>query len=80
MQRERKIEPFKLMLSIISALGSEKVETLADLQRIYNFLAEENIAYKPFHNQLSKSTFADFMRHAAEYILEKLIWDLYFST
>jgi hypothetical protein len=73
MRRERKVEPFKLMLSIISALGSGKVETLADLQRSYNFLADENVAYKPFHNQLSKSTFADFMRHAAEYILEKLI-------
>jgi len=73
MQRERKVEPFKLMLSIISALGSGKVETLADLQRSYNFLAEENVAYKPFHNQLSKTTFANFMRLAAEYVLERLI-------
>jgi hypothetical protein len=73
MRRERKVEPFKLMLSIISALGSGKIETLADLQRSYNFLAEQNIAYKPFHNQLSKTTFADFMRQAAEYVLEKLI-------
>lgn len=73
MRRERKIEPFKLMLSIISTLGSGKIETLADLQRSYNFMAEENVAYKPFHNQLSKPEFSEFMRHAAEYLLEKLI-------
>lgn len=73
MQRERKVEPFKLLLSIISALGSGRVETLADLQRSYNFLTEENVAYKPFHNQLSKTSFADFMRHAAEHVLEELV-------
>lgn len=73
MQRERKIEPFKLMLSIVSALGSGKVESLADLQRGYNFMADEDVAYKPFHNQLSKKAFAEFMRHTAEHVMEKLI-------
>lgn len=47
------------------SLGSGKVETLADLHRSYNYLANESVAYKPFHNQQSKPTFADFMRHAA---------------
>lgn len=73
LQRERKLDPFMLMLSMISSLGSGKVETLADLHRSYNFLADESVAYKPFHNQLSKPTFADFMRHAAEYLLETMI-------
>ena len=73
LQRERKLEPFMLLLSMISSLGSGKVETLADLQRSYNFLANASIAYKPFHNQLSKSTFANFMRQAAEYLLGTLI-------
>ncbi len=73
LQRERKLAPFMLMLSIISSLGSGRVETLADLHRSYNFLARESVAYKPFHNQLSNPTFADFMRHAAEYLLETLI-------
>lgn len=73
LQRERKLDPFMLMLSMISSLGSGKVETLADLHRSYNFLASEAVAYKPFHNQLSKPAFADFMRHAAEYLLETMI-------
>jgi hypothetical protein len=73
MQRERKVEPFKLLLAIISSLGSGQVESLADLQRSYNFMADEDVAYKPFHNQLSKKSFADFMRHAAEHVMQMLI-------
>lgn len=73
LQRERKLDPFMLILSMISTLGSGKVETLADLQRSYNYLASESVAYKPFHNQLSKFAFADFMRQAAEYLLGALI-------
>lgn len=73
LQRERKVDPFKLMLSMLSTLGSGKVDSLADLHRSYNFLADDNIAYKPFHNQLAKPAFADFMRQAAHYLLEKLI-------
>lgn len=73
MQRERKVEPYKLLLSIISIFGSGKVESLADLQRSYNFMANEDVAYKPFHNQLSKKTFASFMRHAAEHVMGMLI-------
>jgi len=73
LQREREVDPFTLMLSMITTLGSGKVESLADLQRSYNFLSGENVAYKPFHNQLAIPAFADFMRHAAEYLLARLI-------
>lgn len=73
LQRERKVEPYKLMLSMISALGSGKVESLADLHRSYNFLSGGGVAYKPFHNQLAKPAFADYMRHAAEYLIGKLV-------
>ena len=73
LERERKVEPFKLVLSMLTSLASGKVETLADIHRSYNYLSEESVAYKPFHNQLSKERFADFMRHAASYLLERLI-------
>jgi len=73
LQRERKVEPCKLILSMISALGSGKVDTLADLHRSYNFLSGEGVAYKPFHNQLAKPAFADYMRHAAEYLMGRLV-------
>jgi len=58
---------------MITTLGSGKVESLADLQRSYNFLSGEYVTYKPIHNQLAKPAFADFMRHAAEYLLARLI-------
>jgi len=73
LRRARKIDPIKLMLSMVSTPGNGKVETLADLQRSYNFPASETIAYKPFHNQLSKPTFAKFMRECAQHMLTALI-------
>ncbi len=73
LKRERKLDPFMLMLSTISSPGSGKIETLPNSHRSYNFLAREPVTDKPFHNQLSKPAFADFMHHATGYLWETLI-------
>jgi len=48
-QRERVVTPFRLVMAMLSTLSSRKVETLADLQRGFNALFGERLAYKPFH-------------------------------
>ena len=72
-QRERVVTPFRLVMTMLSTLSSRKVETLADLQRGFNALFGERLAYKPFHNQLSKRGFAEFMRACVERLVEKLV-------
>lgn len=72
LKRERKITPYRLALGLLSALSRGKVEALADLQRSFNELFNENVAYKPFHNQLAKPEFANFMRELAHVSLEDL--------
>lgn len=71
-QRRRTITPYRLGISLIEALGSGQVETIADLLRSFNGLHGESVQYKPFHNQLSKQSFAHFMRALYERLMAKL--------
>ena len=72
-QRKRVVTPFRLLLTLVWSLGGGKVTTLADMQRSFNALFGKRLAYKPFHNQLSKRGFAQFMRACVERLLEKLV-------
>lgn len=72
-QRERVITPYRLALSLLSACATMRVETLADLQRGFNALFGTTVAYKPFHNQLAKWRFADFMRELVGVVLEACV-------
>ena len=47
--------------------------TLADVQRSYNALSPTSMAYKPFHNQLSKAAFGRFMQELASHVLSTLM-------
>ena len=71
-QRQRKITPYRLALSLLQSLGEGRVETIADIQRDFNRLHGENIQYKPFHNQLSKPSFPEFMRSLCSLLMSKL--------
>lgn len=69
-QRERVITPYRLAVTLLSACATMRVETLADFQRCFNSLFATTVAYKPFHNQLAKWRFGDFMRELAGVVLE----------
>ena len=69
-QRERVITPYRLAMSLLSACATMRVESLADVQRCFNALFGVAVAYKPFHNQLAKWRFGDFMRALVEMMLE----------
>ena len=60
--RKRVIKPFELLMSLITALGDKSVDTIADLHRYFVKLTETDVQYKPFHNQLSKPEFVDFIK------------------
>lgn len=60
--RERVITPHRMAMSLLASCARGQVQTLADLQRDFNALFGTSVAYKPFHNQLAKRQFADFMR------------------
>ena len=68
MQRCRAIRPEQLVLSLVSALSKGNCTSIADLLRQFNGLClseKQNVAYKPFHNQLRKEAFPDFMQQLA---------------
>lgn len=62
--------PYRLVLSLLASHATGRVETLADIHRQFNALFAMTVAYKPFHNQLSKDTFSDLMREVLCEILQ----------
>lgn len=71
-RRQRKVTPMRLALSLIQSLGSGQVETIADLRRDFNRLHGEEVQYKPFHNQLAKRSFPEFMSKLCANLMNKL--------
>ena len=71
-QRQREITPYRLVLSLLNSLSVGKVKTLAELQRGFNALCERGVQYKPFHNQLSKQQFPEYMRRLCERLMTQL--------
>ena len=61
-RRERTVTPFRLAVAMLESLGNGTTRYLADIQRTFNAVCESNVQYKPFHNQLAKRTFPEFMR------------------
>lgn len=64
-QRERAIQSQPLLLSLIAALSKGNCHAIADLHRQFNGMCmtdKDNVAYKPFHNQLRKDEFPTFMK------------------
>ena len=65
--------PLKMVMSLMSCFAGGQSTALADIQRSYNALSAESIAYKPFHNQLARRSFGNFMREVATHVLSELV-------
>jgi hypothetical protein len=61
-QRKRKISPLGLVVACLSTLGTGPVAWLADILRTFNKNSAASVRYKPFHNQLRKKAFPEFLR------------------
>jgi hypothetical protein len=72
-ERERDITPARLGLALVAAFASQKLETLADLQRCFNALHGATVTYKPFYNQLLKPTFPQWMQAVVKQLLQHLV-------
>lgn len=71
-QRCRAIHPLQLVLSLVSSLSKGNCTAIADLHRQFNGLClseKDNVAYKPYHNQLRKKEFPLFMRQLVQFAI-----------
>lgn len=71
-QRLRTVTPHRLFLTMVSTLGSGRVESLADLLRAFNHQQGVEVAYKAFYNQLARIGFARFMRGMLARLIDQL--------
>lgn len=75
-ERIRVVTPHGLALSCIAALATQKVETIADIERRFIALTGKSVQYKPFHKQLAKPAFAEFMREVLCHLMGQLVFDV----
>lgn len=64
-QRVRNIEPRVLSLSLIAALSTGNVTSIAQLHQKFNGLCpdkKQQVSYRPFYNQLCKAAFIEFVK------------------
>src|SRR5262245_15262766 len=71
-KRLRVITPFRLFASIVGALASKTVASLADLLRDFNHRFNTSTAYKAFYNRLAQAEFPEFMREMLCRLLQEL--------
>ena len=71
-QRLRTVTPHRLFLTMVSTLGSGRVESLADLLRAFNHQHGVEVAYKAFYNRLARIGFATFMRGMLARLIDQL--------
>src|SRR5260370_5550878 len=72
LRRLRDVTPLALVVACLSTLGASKATWIADILRALNAFMGLSIRYKPFHNQLRKAAFPEFMRRLLERTLEKM--------
>lgn len=61
MRRKRSITPLALLTACLSTLGVGKAQWIADILRTFNRFTGKGVCYKPFHKQLAKPGFAEFL-------------------
>jgi hypothetical protein len=71
-ERLRDVTPQRLVCSLVGALGSWRVETIADLQRAFNAVTGLKTRYKAFYNRLAKPEFPAFLRQVYFDLLRQL--------
>lgn len=72
LERKREVTPWRLCLALVSGLSSNRVKSIADVQRWFNHLFDTTVNYKPFHNQLRKNGFARLLRHLTAIMMTEL--------
>ena len=55
--RLREVTPHRMAIALLTSLSCHSTQTLADILRVFNALADRTVRYKPFLNQLAKTAF-----------------------
>jgi hypothetical protein len=71
-QRQRLITPFRLSLSVVASMASQRVQSIADLHRDFNALWEMEVSYKAFYTQVAKPSCAELFRTSLCDLMGKL--------
>jgi len=71
-RRLRDVTPQRLVCSLMEALGSLRVQTVADILRLFNAQTGLNTQYKALYNRLAQPEFPRFMRQVFRDILKNL--------
>jgi Transposase DDE domain len=71
-KRQRLITPFRLGLSVMASMATQRVQTIADLHRQFNELWELDTDYNAFYKQLLKSTAPEFFLASLSDIMSQL--------
>lgn len=75
-QRLRGIRPFQLVCCLIAAMSKNTCSSIASLHRQFNGMQlapDDFVAYKPFHNQLRKPEFVDFMKAVTQQAVARFL-------
>src|SRR5258708_28380302 len=72
LRRLRDVTPLALVVACLSTLGASKATWIADILRTFNAFTGLSIRYNPFHNQLRKAAFPEFMRRLLQRTLDKM--------
>ncbi len=68
-RRLRQVTPFRLLVTLLVALGNGTAETIADIHRAFNFHFQTSTAYKAFYMRLARPEFALFTREVLSHLL-----------
>ncbi len=71
-RRDRRVTPFRLVMALMEIFSCGTVGSIADIQRGFNALFGLGVRYKPFHKQLVKPQFAEFMRVLFSQLMSQL--------
>jgi hypothetical protein len=61
-KRLRVVTPFRLLMTLLAALGEGATESIADLCREFNYQNGTNTAYKAFYMRLARPEFVAYMK------------------
>ena len=71
--RERAITPMNLVPSLIAAMGSGRLESIADLRRRFGEDTGLNVAEKSYYDRLDDAAFAPMMRRVFDHLSGSLV-------
>lgn len=72
LRRKRDITPMGLLTACLSTLGVSEARWLADIVRTFNKFSDKPVQYKPFHNQMAKPAFPQFLKLVVRQALANL--------